>query len=115
MSDFDAYSIIEHVMNDTLDDLQRRRRLCELQLHSVNYVLVLAYGSSSCRVILKISSLYFSAMTFYLVIPNPFRYLLLQIGCAVSSKHRLGSMRISLHLVLHTSPCWTTTEVKNTE
>jgi hypothetical protein len=53
MADFDPYSIIEHVMNNSLVDLPRPTPLCELQLCLVNFVLVLAYGSSRCQVIPK--------------------------------------------------------------
>jgi hypothetical protein len=53
MADFDPYSIIKHVMNNSFVDLPRPTPLCELQLRLVNFVLVVAYGSSRYQVIPK--------------------------------------------------------------
>jgi HAMP domain-containing protein len=50
MADFDPYAFIQHVMRDTLDYLQKRC-LRTSHLAKVNYVAVLAYGSSACVVI----------------------------------------------------------------
>ena len=50
MAEFDPYAFIQHVMRDTLDYLQKRC-LRTSHLAKVNYVAVLAYGSSACVVI----------------------------------------------------------------
>jgi hypothetical protein len=51
MANVDPYAIIECVMHDTPLPSNQRRPVSAQQLQSVNFVLVLAYGSTRCKVI----------------------------------------------------------------